>query len=236
MVLEFGHGSCFLKHYPWSWLPRLFFFLAVLSTCWWLWAWGRQFLFLAKKRGNIDGSLMSCQPQTTQRDRYEKDSERVRDVTGAWIVKVENERQLERERHLEGQQEQRVQREEERESRARWSYVQSSEEGCGCFVSSYRLRVICLLQLCRPAVTRRYAPLCPGIRLPLPTIICLCVCSTFVSLYTCRLLACKWAGSGYLSSMNQYESLSMPFPPSSRELRITVASYEPTVFPCSSVF
>ncbi|CAB1438482.1 unnamed protein product, partial [Pleuronectes platessa] len=36
------------------------------------------------------------------------------------------------------------------------------------------LRVICLLQLCHPAVTRRNAPLCPGIRFPLPTLLCLC--------------------------------------------------------------
>lgn len=42
---------------------------------------------------------------------------RVRDVTG--IVTVENERLLERERHLEGQQERQVQREDGNESRAR---------------------------------------------------------------------------------------------------------------------
>lgn len=38
---------------------------------------------------------------------------------GARIVKLENERRLEREWYLEGQQERQVQREEERESRAR---------------------------------------------------------------------------------------------------------------------
>lgn len=102
-----------------------------------------------------------------------------------------------RERHLEGQQERRVQREDEKESRARWSYVQSSEEGCGCFVSSYRLRVICLPQLCHPAVTHCYAPLCPGI-LALGSLCpllsaCVCVCCTFVSRYDWRLLAWKWA-------------------------------------------
>lgn len=137
---------------------------------------------------------------------------------------------LKEKRHLEGQQERRVQK----ERRARWSSVQSSVEGWGCFVSSYRLRVICLLQLCHPAVTRCHAPLCPGMRLPLPIIICPCVYSTF---YTCRLLAWKWAGSGYLSSMNQYESLSMPFPlrlqhgPLSLQLA-TVPTFHPSVFLC----
>lgn len=64
---------------------------------------------------------VSCQLQATflKRDRYEEDVEKVRDVTGTRIVGVENERQFERERHLEGQQEQRVQRDDEKASRAR---------------------------------------------------------------------------------------------------------------------
>lgn len=61
---------------------------------------------------------VSCQPRATK-NRYEEDVERVRDVTGAGIVKAENKKLLERERHLQGQQERRVQREEEKESRAR---------------------------------------------------------------------------------------------------------------------
>ena len=51
--------------------------------------------------------------------RYKEDIENGRDVTGTGIVKIETEMHLEREKRLEGQQEQRVQREEERESRAR---------------------------------------------------------------------------------------------------------------------
>lgn len=108
----------------------------------------------------LDG-VLSAAGYILKRNRYEKDIEKVRDVTGTWIVGVENERQFEREGYLEEQQEQRVQRDDEKASRARWSCVQSSEEGC--FVSSYRLRVICLPQLCHTAVTHCYAPLCPGI-------------------------------------------------------------------------
>lgn len=63
--------------------------------------------------------VLSAAGYVWKRDRYEEDVERVRDVTCAGIVEVENERLLERERHLEGQQERRVQREEENESRAR---------------------------------------------------------------------------------------------------------------------
>lgn len=178
----------------------LFFFHLLMSgsfgqteTCFWA----------KKEREHWCITAMSCwQPQVCsgqvysdgvlsaagyiwKRDRYEEDIERLRDVTGAGIVKLENERLPERERHLEGQQERRVQREAEKESRARWRYVQSSEEGCGCFVSSYRLRVICLPQLCHPAVTHCYAPLCPGIlahtSLCPPSSacvwVCMCVCT-----------------------------------------------------------
>lgn len=190
-------------------------------------------VFWAKTRGNTDGSLqcpadslrttltrcaptVSCQWWTTfgKETDMRRALKRVRDVTG--IVTVENERLLERERHLEGQQERQVQREDGNESRARWSYVQSSEEGCGCFVSSYRLRVICLPQLYHPAVTHCYAPLCPGIlahsSLCPPLSACVCVYSTFVSPCGWRLLAWKWASSGYVCSVSQYESLSVPFP------------------------
>ena len=58
--------------------------------------------------------VLSAAGYIWKRDGYEEDVERVRDVTGVGIVKVENERLLERERHLEGQQERRVQREEEK--------------------------------------------------------------------------------------------------------------------------
>lgn len=46
--------------------------------------------------------VLSAASYIWKRDGYEEDVERVRDVTGAGIVKVENERQLERERHLGG--------------------------------------------------------------------------------------------------------------------------------------
>lgn len=138
----------------------------------------------------LDG-VLSAAGYILKRNRYEKDIEKVRDVTGTWIVGVENERQFEREGYLEEQQEQRVQRDDEKASRARWSCVQSSEEGC--FVSSYRLRVICLPQLCHTAVTHCYAPLCPGILAH--SSFCpllsgsVCVYSIFVSFSVCRLLA-----------------------------------------------
>lgn len=86
-----------------------------------------------EKRGNIDVSLQCladslrttlarCTPTVSchasghicKSDRYEEDIENRRDVTGAGIVKIEKGRHLQRERHLVGQQERRVQREEER--------------------------------------------------------------------------------------------------------------------------
>lgn len=92
--------------------------------------------FGPKKKGNADESLqcpadslrttlarcaptVSCQRWSTfgKETDMRRALERVRDVTG--IVKVENERLLERERHLEGQQERQVQREDGNESRAR---------------------------------------------------------------------------------------------------------------------
>lgn len=66
-------------------------------------------------------------------------------------------------KYLKGQQVRQVQREEEKEIIARWSYFQPREEECGCSVSSYRLRVICLPQLCHPAVTHCDASLCASI-------------------------------------------------------------------------
>lgn len=130
---------------------------------------------------------------------------------------------------LEGQQERRVQRETENKSRGRWSYFQSSEEERGCFVSSYRLRVIWVPQLCRPAVTHCYASLCPGV----PASFCrrvsvrACACAReraqhfffffFFSPHQWGLLAWKWAGLGYLCGVNKYESLHA-VPQSSRQL------------------
>lgn len=61
--------------------------------------------------------ILSAVGYIWKRDRYEVDVERLRDVTVAGIVKVENERLFEREKHLEGQQER--QREQEKGSRAR---------------------------------------------------------------------------------------------------------------------
>lgn len=66
----------------------------------------------------LDG-VLSAAGYILKRNRYEKDIEKVRDVTGTWIVGVENERQFERVGYLEEQQEQRVQRDDEKASRAR---------------------------------------------------------------------------------------------------------------------
>lgn len=66
----------------------------------------------------LDG-VLSAAGYILKRNRYEKDIEKVRDVTGTWIVGVENERLFEREGYLEEQQEQRVQRDDEKASRAR---------------------------------------------------------------------------------------------------------------------
>lgn len=107
-------------------------------------------------------------------------------------------------KHLNAEQERQVQRQEGNEP----SYFQSCEKRSGWFVSSYTLRVICLLQLYHPAVTRCCAPLLswhPGTWLPLPTIISPCAYSTFVRLYAYRLLARERTGSGYLCSLHQFE-------------------------------
>lgn len=57
--------------------------------------------------------VVSASGYIWKRDKYEEEIENGRDVTGTGIVRLEKERHLGRERHLEGQQERRVQREDE---------------------------------------------------------------------------------------------------------------------------
>lgn len=93
---------------PWHLYPAIYRPLQV--SCWQPAAYSSQVY--------IDG-VLSASGYILKRNRYEKDIEKVRDVTGTWIVGVENERQFEREGYLEEQQEQRVQRDDEKASRAR---------------------------------------------------------------------------------------------------------------------